>query len=177
LYYNTTPKQDLAAPCEILMGRKLRTTLPISKELLMPKYPLNKIKTTLEERQVKQKKYYDRSAKKLPDLKTNQPIIIQEKIRKWKPGIILNKMGPNDYQVRVNETDYRRNRQHIKPFITQNKGGMEDEVYRQHIKEEPIEQKVHFEQHHEEPVKCVDSRQSIKTRSGRVVKPPQKLNL
>lgn len=36
LNYNSTPKQDLPAPNMMLMGGRLRTTLPVGIELLKP---------------------------------------------------------------------------------------------------------------------------------------------
>ncbi|KAF2894674.1 hypothetical protein ILUMI_11501 [Ignelater luminosus] len=81
LDYNSTPKQNLQAPSVLLMGRRIRTTLPTSTALLQPLYLIEKLKRRLERNKIKQKLYYDRSSRKLPELHTGQPLLIQEKIR------------------------------------------------------------------------------------------------
>lgn len=51
LNHNATPKQDLPAPCTLLMGKKIRSILPISKDSLKPLYHLRGIKTKLQLKQ------------------------------------------------------------------------------------------------------------------------------
>nr|CAI5849336.1 unnamed protein product [Callosobruchus analis] len=174
LSYNTTPKQDLPAPCDILMGRKLRTTLPVSKKLLEPKFSIVGVKETLKLRQDKQKSNYDVHTKVLPELQQNQSVLIQEKPRQWRPGIVVSKSGPNDYVVEAGEAQYRRNRQHIRPLrkslpvaqpvqerITNETGSGDINQER--------DQEIIFNRDIDNNSDCVT------TRSGRVVRPPDKL--
>ncbi|KAG5883919.1 hypothetical protein JTB14_032142 [Gonioctena quinquepunctata] len=51
-----------------------------------------------------------------PPLDSNQPVLIQEKKRDWKPGVIIRKSVPNDFIVKANDTEYRRNRHMLKPM-------------------------------------------------------------
>lgn len=48
LNYNITPKNNLPAPCSLLMGRRLRTELPVAKLLLKPNFSLSGVKETLK---------------------------------------------------------------------------------------------------------------------------------
>nr|CAI5830578.1 unnamed protein product [Callosobruchus analis] len=73
---NTTSKQCLL---RVILGRKLRTTLPVSKELLEPKFSIAGVKEKLKLRQDKQKSSYDMHTKVLPELQQNQSVLIQEK--------------------------------------------------------------------------------------------------
>nr|CAI5831861.1 unnamed protein product [Callosobruchus analis] len=98
------------------MGRKLRTTLPVSKTLLEPKFFIAGIKEKFKPRQDKQKSNYDLHTKMLPELQQNQSILIQEKPRQWRPGIVVSKSGPNDYVVEAGDAQYRRNSKHIRPL-------------------------------------------------------------
>ncbi|XP_072376078.1 uncharacterized protein [Diabrotica undecimpunctata] len=51
----------------------------------------------------------------LPELKSGQQILLQEKKRKWNPGVVMAKKGSRDYMVKVNDTAYRRNRHYLRP--------------------------------------------------------------
>lgn len=112
--YNSTPKQNLPAPCTLLMGRQFRTNLPVKTENLRPKFSCKEACKNMIRNQEKQKRYYDKSVKKLPNLEVGDPIFLQEGIRKWSPGIVVKKNNNNDYIVRVNEGEYRRNRSHLR---------------------------------------------------------------
>lgn len=118
LTYNVTPKQGLPAPSELLMGRRLRTTLPVNRQILEPKYSTQGVRKKLQENQIIQKFYHDSNTRKLPDLREDQQVLVQEKCRVWKPGVVLNKSGPNDYAIQVGDAEYRRNRHQLKPLIT-----------------------------------------------------------
>ncbi|XP_072384611.1 uncharacterized protein [Diabrotica undecimpunctata] len=52
---------------------------------------------------------------RLPELKSGQQILLQEKKRKWNPGVVMAKKGSRDYMVKVNDTAYRRNRHYLRP--------------------------------------------------------------
>ena len=100
----------------MLMGRRTRTTLPTRRQLLKPNYNAEKIRVALQEKQTKQKLYYDRTAKLL------EPLIEQENVRMrdetnqvWLPATVKKVNDqPRSYTVEA-ETggEYRRNRKEL----------------------------------------------------------------
>ncbi|KAG5874552.1 hypothetical protein JTB14_012774 [Gonioctena quinquepunctata] len=89
----------------------------IRKSFLKPKYPLSDIRKKLIGGQNKQIQNHDKSAKKLSELHPNQKVLIQEGVSSWKPAIIVEKFGPNDYLLKTEDiAKYRRNRYHIRPL-------------------------------------------------------------
>ena len=68
LIYRSAPLQNGLSPAQMLMGRCIRTNLPMHENLLKPKGAV-KVKQAKEEEKVKQKKRHDKSAKQLPYLK------------------------------------------------------------------------------------------------------------
>lgn len=189
LNYNSTPKQNLPAPSTMLMGRRLRTTLPVGVQTLKPMFSTNKFKTELYTKQNVQKTYYDRGTKKLCDLKENQPVLIQNKTREWRPGVVINKSGPNDYIIKSeDDVQYRRNRHHLKPFIKPDDGGKSDaneseddkSVTDTSVAAQNLGNVTHDllnPLHISQDVPTSYNNPQIKTRSGRIVKPPNKLDL
>lgn len=197
-----TPKQDLPSPCQLLMGRRLRSTLPVAKKVLKPQYPLTDVRKNLQSRQVKQKNYYDQHSKILPKLNQDQPVLMQNDTRSWKPAIVVRKYGPNDYLVKTEDTEYRRNRKLLKPLRTSTSNVVQDYVESERSvkisdqeSREPIQGesvvKTHLETVRQDSesnqVKPVQNFANMKppdsdksqraTRSGRLVKPPAKLDL
>ncbi|XDV38013.1 hypothetical protein PO909_007505 [Leuciscus waleckii] len=71
LEYRNTPLNGIGlSPAQLLMGRRLKSKIPVSKKLLMPKV-FRQVRNRLSHRQVKQKQYFDRGTRKLPELKKN----------------------------------------------------------------------------------------------------------
>ncbi|KAK5643563.1 hypothetical protein RI129_007408 [Pyrocoelia pectoralis] len=101
---------------ELLNSRVLRTNLPISNTLLVPKV-VDLTNKKLEKQQIV-KSYHDLTAKMKPDFKTDQNVLMKvSKGDPWIPGIIKDKYRtPRSYVVE-NETGsmYRRNSSFLKP--------------------------------------------------------------
>lgn len=114
LEYNSTPRNNLPAPSQLLMGRLLRTTLPVSNQVLKPNFPVDDAREVLVENQTKQKAYYDRGKTRLPDLKVGDPIFSQIHGKDWTPGVVTAYVPPNSFIVSCDGRTYRRNRVHIK---------------------------------------------------------------
>ena len=105
------------SPAELLMGRKLRTKLPVPKHLLEPQtQPQCEIQQRLHERQLRQKKYYDSGTKSLSPLCPNQLVRIQQK-GEWNPAVVIGEhQTPRSYIVGTqNGNQLRRNRIHLRP--------------------------------------------------------------
>lgn len=83
---------------------------------MKPPYPSEDTVEELRNVQRKQKVYYDEGAHKLRDLSENETVYKQKGIRKWIPGIVINKdENPDIYVIRTEERVYRRNQIHIRP--------------------------------------------------------------
>lgn len=173
LNYNSTPKQQLPAPSMLLMGRRLRSTIPVHKDTLHPAYKIPKFKNMVENKQDLQRKYYNRSTKKLPELQSGQSVYMQNKIRDWKPGVIVRKNEFNDYIVNVDNAEYRRNRQALKPIVETSPVRKRESKY--HLPS-PVPESSPEESGSSVPSDVRDCGDLlIKTRSGRIVKPPERL--
>ena len=64
---NTPTEQIGTSPVQRLMSRRTRTRLPTADELLNPE-AVNGVTQKIEKKRKKAKFYYDRTAKKLPEL-------------------------------------------------------------------------------------------------------------
>ena len=110
LNWRTTPSSDMPSPAEILMGRKPRTRITLSK----PCRKDSKIKGALQKRQVKSKTRYDKSSRTLPTLQTNEKVRVRDhKTGKWFPGVVVGKADtPRSYVVDQSGA-IRRNRRDL----------------------------------------------------------------
>lgn len=118
LHYRANVKEYLKSPAELLMSRKLRTNIPVKRELLKPKIvQFKEVKEKLQVHKNKYKKYYDRSVRNLPSLSVGDKIRFKKTpFSQWSPGIIhdIVKHCPRSYIVKSDDgTLYRRNRHHI----------------------------------------------------------------
>ena len=121
LDYRTTPLEGLnLSPAQLLMGRRLRNTLPASKELLRPgNHDTQKVKKHFDEQKAKQKFYHDhrRGVKGLPPLNKGIPVRISPLpgTNNWLPGkVVTHYNKPRSYVVQAGNWLYRRNRKHLR---------------------------------------------------------------
>ena len=74
LEFHNTPTTGIdKSPSELLMSRRLRSSLPMTGKMLKPAV-LKNISTKLNHRQQRQKSIYDRTAKLLPKLKPGDTV-------------------------------------------------------------------------------------------------------
>lgn len=110
LSYRATPLQSGFSPSELLMSRKLRTTLPITREQLTPKVPSPCIVQEKDKScKVRQQINYDRyhAVKELPPLNPGDTVWIPDRQQE---GTITQESGTRSFQVETPEGTYRRNR-------------------------------------------------------------------
>ncbi len=167
--YRTTPLIGGYSPSELLMGRRLRTTLPIHPTQLLPQHlNIQSFRDDENSRKMKQKLTFDQHhrARNLNTLKPGDQVFVRDPDG-VKPGIIQQPDStPRSYQVETHGTVLRRNRRHLihttpsadhqssTSSTTQPEGGMTL------------------------PTSDVQSQQtSVTTRSGRLSVKPTKLNL
>lgn len=118
LEYRCSPVAGLPySPSEILMGRLLRTKLPISREVLKPKLVYEDAYAKLCANQEKVKTYHDLRVKVKAPFKVNDKVVIQNKNNKvWEPAKVVEiNATPRSYKVMTENTNIvTRNSLHIK---------------------------------------------------------------
>ena len=114
LNYRNTPIDDLGSPAQLLMNRRLRSSLLITQTLLRPKViDRKRVYERLPKKQRKQKYFYDRRCRDLSQLKPGDTIRVQRE-NKWEPGVVTDHANtPRLYHVRTERGEYRRNRKHL----------------------------------------------------------------
>lgn len=124
LQYRNAPIPNLGySPAKLLMGRRLRTRLPVVESTLLPALVDRAavIDRKLQQ-QSTQKLYHDRSASTLPPLEKRDEVYYKKDLSDthWKPGVVTD-VGPNPraYQIRNadNNGQYLRNRRFIRKPI------------------------------------------------------------
>lgn len=114
----TTPSNDLPSPAELMMGRRLKTLLPMHPARLRPNFPIGKIKSHLINRQQKQKQHADLKSKGLSQLNKGSRVWFRLKMNKpYVSGIIEEVKSNRVYVIRAeNGSSYIRNRFYIRPY-------------------------------------------------------------
>ena len=121
LSYRATPIPELgASPAELMFGRKIRTTLPVTHRSLSQK-PIEE--EELRERDAiwkqRQKSNFDRrhGARPLSELQPDEPVLIKlDNEKGWQlPAKVVEKCAPRSYMVQTPTGQLRRNRRHLKP--------------------------------------------------------------
>ena len=174
LEFRNTPISGLQeSPAQLLMSRRLRSTLPMTSTMLQPHVSIN-VKKKLKHKQTTQKRYYDKKAKNLPPVKPNDTVRYQGK-QTWEPAVVLNcHSAPRSYNIKTAKGRVlRRNRRHLKktsedphnvtitiddPFTTEDSPSAANQT-------PPV---VSVEPPHSRLTSVHEER----TRSGRVIRPP-----
>uniref|UniRef100_A0A3Q3EFZ3 Uncharacterized protein n=1 Tax=Labrus bergylta TaxID=56723 RepID=A0A3Q3EFZ3_9LABR len=187
LDYRTTPLESVGlSPAQLLMGRRPRNKLPSAQQLLMPRaYDPRKVKHQLDRCKASQKLYYDNSRAS----KHRLPLTPGEEVRmqpypgnpKWSPAVVIQKhTAARSYIVDCGRKEFCRNSQHLRrstSVANQSRHFPSDEPWAEPNQEmfSPTADNVMVPI----PEKPPDSGQMLPytTKSGRVVKPPQRLDL
>ncbi|UYV70088.1 hypothetical protein LAZ67_7001756 [Cordylochernes scorpioides] len=167
LEYRSTPLENGYSPAELLMGRKLRTTLPIAPENLNPKLVDSQTLKRKEGRRRKDmKSRYDRrcGATDMEELSEGDTVWITD-MRTW--GIVKQKAStPRSYMVDTPVGTLRRNRFHLRKGVA---------VQYPADPSTPTFSGEELVENEKTPVVDYPSNDSedgqIRTRSGRIVKP------
>ncbi|UYV84912.1 K02A2.6-like [Cordylochernes scorpioides] len=172
LEYRSTPLENGYSPAELLMGRKLRTTLPIAPDNLNPKLVDSQTLKRKEGRRRKDmKSRYDRrcGATDMEELSEGDTVWITD-MRTW--GIVKKKVStPRSYMVDTPVGTLRRNRFHLRKGVT---------VQYPADPSTPTFSGEELVENEKTPVVDYPSNDSedgqIRTRSGRIVKPVDRLH-
>ena len=115
LNYRNTPLEGLTLfPAQLLIGRRLKTSLPVNAALLKPQGS-REVSHKLREKKEKEKFYYDRhSSNELRPLVNGDKVSMQRG-DKWIPATVVHKYHtPRPHVVQTPEGQkYRRNRRHL----------------------------------------------------------------
>lgn len=173
LAYRATPLQNGYSPAQLLMGRSLRTTVPTLPSELRPTLPDRSMLVQKE----REKGMYDNvnynrrhGAKSLSSLSSGQQVWITD--TKTSGTVIQNHTSPRSYLVDAPHGVVRCNRPHLIPL----QSPTQDEAGPQPLEPLPV-----LVQDHTPPAlgPSVPSTEisTPRTRSGRAVKQPTRLDL
>ncbi|XP_077496415.1 uncharacterized protein LOC144107287 [Amblyomma americanum] len=114
---NMPRDEQLKSPVQRLMGHLTRTQLPVLPQHLEPQtVPPQSVRNRLQEIREKQRMFYNRTAKRLPHLRSGSPLSVYDtKRRTWSPAVVVGPAGtPRSYTLLTdNGQELRRNRQHL----------------------------------------------------------------
>ena len=120
LAYRTSPHESTGgSPAQLLMGRKTRSRLPASPEMLRPQIiPHHEVEERDKASKQKQARYYNtrNGARPLESLETGDRVLIWDiDSRTWRiPGTLVRRLGERSYLVRLESgRTLRRNRMQI----------------------------------------------------------------
>ncbi len=120
LEHRNTPSDGMStSPAQRLLGRRTRTTIPTSRQLLEPTW-WHSAEQELQQAKTKQAYYYNRGSKQLPALEVGDAVrMMPEKGRKtWRKGKVKAIVSPRSYIVRTDSGgNYRRNRRHLRKTL------------------------------------------------------------
>ena len=120
LDWRSTPTETLnSSPVQRLFGRRTKTRLPTSIQLLKPKR--EEVSQKLKLQKGKESLYYNKGAKELEDLHPGDIVRLQPSTSKigkkkdWMQATVEGKVDIRSYQVRTEDGRvYRRNRRHLR---------------------------------------------------------------
>ena len=189
LAYRTSPLANGYSPAQILMGRRLRTTVPTAEENLIPQsIATEKLREKDDDVHAKQKAGFDRRhrVKEMPTLETGQNVFIPDCQEYGQ--VVSQAHTPRSYFVATPGGTIRRNRRKLIPvtnradvdpyYLDIDSNEEDEEADPEEVEEDtpPVQQEQPEEpnqaQVQDPPVQPAVPR--VITRSGRVSKPPDR---
>ena len=115
LAYRSTPLDTGMSPAELLMGRRLRGSLPLHSSLLQ-KEEMEAVIDRKVELKKKQASYHNQQTRPLTQIEQNTKVVIQDQTTKeWtRQGSVAQQVAPRSYEVNTDKGTLRRNRKHLK---------------------------------------------------------------
>lgn len=171
------------SPAQLLMGRRPRNLLPTSDKVLSPTgHSPSVVRSHFDNTKRKQKHYYDRrrGVKHLPQFHSGDFVRLQPQTgtKSWRPGTIVESHSPRSYMVDNGDSVVRRNRSHIRKSTEKANFTLPEPDINVNDSVESKPQPFGFPCSGGESVIVENARETgYVTKSGRVVKPPRKLDL
>ena len=115
LDFNNTPTEGVGlSPSQRLSGRRCRTSLPVTKKLLKPRYSTENERNRMTKCKQKQARYYNKSTRQLPELSEGETVRVKCPGEKtWTKGTCVRKVAQRSYDVQAENATYRRNRRQL----------------------------------------------------------------
>ena len=117
LEWRNTPSGGLQSfPAQSMFGRRTRTLIPTTSELLKPKI-VEDVPGKLFKKKQLQAKYYNICAKKIPSLNNGEVVRVKptDKSGRWYKARVENQVDVRSYDVRTEDGRvFRRNRRHLR---------------------------------------------------------------
>ena len=176
-YRNTPIDAETGSPAQRLFGRRTKTTLPVTSQLLKPAViEPKKVQESRRLSQAKQKAYYDRHAKELPILKPGDQVRFDTP-NGLKAAVVISKRNePRSYLIRTTTgMVLRRNRRHL--YLSHGHQGLTNES---DIESDQSEEQVPPERGNpanEQRLNQPQAEPLYHTRSGRTVIKPNRYGL
>lgn len=181
--YRSTPLETTGhSPAQLLMGRQIRTRVPEIKSKFLPNWPdLNKVAENDAKMKQRSAQSYDNyhGARTLPAVGPGNKALVKNQVSgKWhqEPREVIAKGGNRSYII--------RNRRHIKPFVESNMSKDENcslsyskTVEEQNRNNLPMPVQSPNKVSGDLQTEIIDSSIQYQTRSGRTIKPIERLNL
>ena len=170
LSYRTAPLVHGYCPSELLMGRLLRSTLPITRNQRKPQF-IDPVAVAHKDADIKQKQKinFDRrhGVHELPRLLPEQYVWIKDR---QAGGAVVERTDPRSYKVKGLDGEFRRNRRHLVSYPPEETRSAEvdpeDESAKQSPGDDPFMQ----------PNSETDNSSRVCTRSGRISRPPERFD-
>ena len=176
LAYRSTPLQGGKSLSELLFGRQIRCTLPCVTSLERSWPGIENCKRDESERKIKQKQYYDarHGVQELQPLQPGDRVWVQGEN---KPGTVRVQQSdqPRSYTVETSGSLLRRNRSALLPYfqpMSKEKNKPDDDIGNREMEQaSPEPEKL------ERPELKSLNDNAVRTRSGRIIGPPKRLDL
>ncbi|UYV82871.1 K02A2.6-like [Cordylochernes scorpioides] len=185
--YRTMPLESGYSPAELLMGRRLRTSVPAIESSLMPRYLDSEALQEREKRRViNQKRLYDKrhDVHSLPPLQQGDSVWVRDQRVK---GKVLHKSEePRSYWVQTPQGKVRRNRLHLTPLpkMGSTMDASEDDQEQETEEDCPTptasstrDGRMQRDNQDQDPEKSLPSMPAVHTRYGRAVKIPRRTTI
>lgn len=123
LNLRATPRDSIGSPSQLLMGRRLRTKLPVHDNKLQSERDNNSDYTNIIKKKLRSKEYYDLHSRPLADLQPGDEVFVADGANKKLMYVTSKSKQPRSYFL-TNDTGkvYRRNRRHIKKLVSNASG-------------------------------------------------------
>ncbi|XP_048236436.1 uncharacterized protein LOC125371759 [Haliotis rufescens] len=118
LTYRSTPLQNGFSPSQLLMGRNLRTTLPVHTSQLQANQPSSQeVKSSFTKIQQRQKSNYDsrHRSRILPQVKEGDTVLVNDSGFIREGQIHKEAETPRSFYIKAGDSILRRNRRHLTP--------------------------------------------------------------
>ena len=125
-WWNTPTEGMKSSPAQRMFGRRTRTLLPTSKELLEPRLVRYVRERKLQKKEV-QTRYFNRNVKELPSLTEGDVVRMKphasDRKQRWTNAEVKQQVDVRSYAVVTEDGRlFRRNRRHLRqskePFVT-----------------------------------------------------------